>query len=292
MKKLIPVLLILFTLIVLAGCEKEPVIEKFTVTFDHDNGKEKTEVTVEKGKTVEKIADPVKDGCVFMEWRTPDGEEYDFTKAVVSNITLKAAYWLDMSEDIQKKAFTYWTIARLLAGETEVAEIAESELQEVFVSLNPNCRADLSNAAFYYEHDGTKYYYYDGKITHDNYVYVDIAKTALNADKFETTTGEDGITTTVIKNLVIKATCYEGTLDGTEMKKKDGASAFVAGGENVTITGEAFYSVAGSTALYGFINNEGKYSDISDEKAGKITYFFEDSTGSYIKTVDIPKTTE
>lgn len=92
MKKLIPVLLILFTLIVLAGCEKEPVIEKFTVTFDPDNGKEKTEVTVEKGKTVEKIADPEKTGCVFMEWRTPDGEEYDFTKAVVSNITLKAVY--------------------------------------------------------------------------------------------------------------------------------------------------------------------------------------------------------
>ncbi len=265
MKKLIPFLLILFTLIVLAGCEKEPVIEKFTVTFDPDNGSEKTEVTVEKGKTVEKIADPVKTGCVFMEWRTPDGKEYDFTKSVVSNITLKAVYWLDMPEDIQKKAFTYVTIARNLSGETRIDDLEDNELQEAFVSLNPNCKADLSKAAFYYEHEETKYYYYDGKITHDNYVYVELDKTALKAEEFKTSTDDEGITSTEIKNLVIKATCYEGILDDTEVKMKSGASAFVADGESVTVTGTAFYSVAGSTALYGFINDEGKYSDFSDE---------------------------
>lgn len=197
-----------------------------------------------------------------------------------------------MPEDIQKKAFTYWTITRLLAGEAEVDEIDESELQEVFVSLNTNCRADLSKAAFYYEHDDTKYYYYDGKTTHDNYVYIELDRDALKADEFKTSTDDEGITSTEIKNLVIKATCYEGILDGTEVKMKSGTSAFVADGESVTVTGTAFYSVTGSTALYGFINDEGKYSDITDEKAGKITYFFEDSTGSYIKTVDIPKTTE
>ncbi len=292
MKKIIPVLLILAALIVLAGCEKEPVIEKFTVTFDPDNGSEKTEVTVEKGKTVEKIADPEKTGCVFMEWRTPDGKEYDFTKSVVSNITLKAVYWLDMPEDIQKKAFTYVTIARNLSGETRIDDLEDNELQEAFVSLNPNCKADLSKAAFYYEKGGTKYYFYDGKITHDNYVYVELDKTALKAEEFKTSTDDEGITSTEIKNLVIKATCYEGILDDTEVKMKSGASAFVADGESVTVTGTAFYSVAGSTALYGFINDEGKYSDFSDEKAGKITYFFEDSSGAYIKTVEIPKTTE
>lgn len=226
-----------------------------------------------------------------MEWRTPDGEEYDFTKAVVSDITLKATYWLDMPEEIQKKAFTYVTIARNLSGETRIDDLEDNELQEAFVSLNSNCRADLSKAAFYYEHGGTKYYFYDGTITHDKYVYVDLDKTALKADEFKTST-EEGITSTVIKNLVIKATCYEGILDGTEVKMKSGASAFVADGESVTVSGTAFYSVAGSTVLYGFINDEGKYSDISDEKAGKITYFFEDSTGSYIKTVEIPKTSE
>lgn len=58
MKKLIPVLLILFTLIVLAGCEKEPVIEKFTVTFDPDNGKEKTEVTVKRERPSKRLPIP------------------------------------------------------------------------------------------------------------------------------------------------------------------------------------------------------------------------------------------
>lgn len=290
MKKLIPVLLILFTLLILAGCEKEPVIEKFTVTFDPDNGKAKTEVTVEKGKTVEKIADPVKDGCVFMEWRTPDGEEYDFTKAVVGNISLKAVYWLDMPEEIQKKAFTYVTIARNLAGET-LASVDTAQLQETFVSLNEHCSSDLTTASFYYENGGTKYYFYDGTITHDKYVYVDLDETPLEADEFKTST-EEGITSTEIMNLVIKATCYEGILDGTEVKMKSGASAFVADGEKVTVSGTAFYSVNGTTALYGFINDKGKYSDISDEKAGKITYLFEDSTGSYIKTVEIPKAAE
>ena len=292
MKKIIPVLLILSALLVFAGCEKEPVIEKFTVTFDPDNGGEKTVVSVEKGKTVEKIADPEKTGCLFMEWRTPDGKEYDFTKAVESDITLKAVYWLDMPESIQRKAVSYMTIARLLAGEPIVSEIDNDELREVFVSLNTNCRADLEKAAFYYEHEGTKYYFYDGKTTHDNYVFVDLDKNALKADGFATSTGEDGITTTVIKNLIIKAVCYEGILDNDEVKKKDDAEAFVAEGESVTVSGKAFTSAESHVAMYGFINDEGEYSEITDEKAGKITYFFEDSSGAYIKSVDTPKTGE
>ena len=76
------------------------------------------------------------------------------------------------------------------------------------------------------------------------------------------------------------------------MKKKDDAEAFVAEGESVTVSGKAFTSAESHVAMYGFINDEGEYSEITDEKAGKITYFFEDSSGAYIKSVDTPKTGE
>ncbi len=293
MKKLIPVLLILLTLLILSGCQKDPVIETFTVTFDPDNGTARIEKKVEKGKTVEKIQDPEKTGCEFMEWRTPDGEEYDFTKAVESDITLKAVYWKEMHDSILKKAFSYMVIARNLAGETKVVEIDKDEIREVFVALNEHCSSDLTMTSFCYEHEGTKYYFYDGTTTHANYLYVDLGTDYVKVDEFSTSTDKD-ITTTEIKNLVIKATCFEGVLDGKTVKKKADAEAFVADGESVTINGKAFYSIdsSSSTALYGFINDEGEYSEITDEKAKKITYYFEDSTGAYIKRVDIPKADE
>lgn len=49
--------------------------------------------TVEKGKTVTKPNNPQKDGYLFIEWQISDGKPFNFDTAIISNITLKAAYY-------------------------------------------------------------------------------------------------------------------------------------------------------------------------------------------------------
>lgn len=66
-------------------------LEHYTVTFDYDNGNNNTTQNVTEGDTVTKPTDPTKEGYTFVEWQL-NGNTYDFTKPVTSNITLKAKY--------------------------------------------------------------------------------------------------------------------------------------------------------------------------------------------------------
>ncbi len=67
---------------------------EYKVTFDPDNGDEKTVVTVKEGEAVEKPEkDPVKEKTVaFVSWVKDDGTAYNFEDKVTSDLTLKAAY--------------------------------------------------------------------------------------------------------------------------------------------------------------------------------------------------------
>lgn len=66
-----------------------PTPSEHTVTFDTAGGSEIEEKTVESGKTVEKPADPTKEGYLFDGWY--NGETaYDFSTPVTGDITLKA----------------------------------------------------------------------------------------------------------------------------------------------------------------------------------------------------------
>lgn len=65
-----------------------------TVTFNANNGTDAVQVKVPNGQTVEKPADPVKEGDTFLGWYSASGEEWDFTQPVTSNMTL-FAYWLN-----------------------------------------------------------------------------------------------------------------------------------------------------------------------------------------------------
>jgi len=62
--------------------------KEYTVKFDVD-GKIVSTKTVKEGEKVSKPSAPTKDGYTFKYW-TLNGTEYDFTKAVTGDITLKA----------------------------------------------------------------------------------------------------------------------------------------------------------------------------------------------------------
>ena len=96
MKKLIPFLLILITLIVFTSCEEGGSVSSdsfFTVYFDTDSEESTIESQiVRKGAKVVEPKDPVKANAVFKEW-TLDGEKYDFSSSVTSTFRLKATYY-------------------------------------------------------------------------------------------------------------------------------------------------------------------------------------------------------
>ncbi len=76
----------------LASCTSG--VDTFTVTFDSMGGTEVSSITVDSGATIDTIPDDVvKDGYRFVHWY--DKSElfaFDFTKAINSDITLKAYY--------------------------------------------------------------------------------------------------------------------------------------------------------------------------------------------------------
>ena len=96
MKKLIPFLLILITLIAFTSCEEGGSVSSdsfFTVYFDTDSEESTIESQiVRKGAKVVEPKDPVKANAVFKEW-TLDGEKYDFSSSVTSTLRLKATYY-------------------------------------------------------------------------------------------------------------------------------------------------------------------------------------------------------
>lgn len=64
---------------------------KYTVTFNSDGGSSVKKQTVVEGKKISKPTNPTKSGYTFVSW-TLDGKDYDFSKPVTKNITLKATW--------------------------------------------------------------------------------------------------------------------------------------------------------------------------------------------------------
>lgn len=69
-------------------------LTKHTVIFNAGNGTEPEQVAVIHGETVAKPEDPTREDDTFLGWHTGSGEEWDFSKPVMSNMTL-FAYWLN-----------------------------------------------------------------------------------------------------------------------------------------------------------------------------------------------------
>ncbi len=88
------VLTLVLSLVVLTSCKK-----KFTVTFNSDGGSIVEAIEVKKGKTIEKPANPTKEGYTFVEW-TLDGSTYNFETEVTENITLVAKWQKNAPQEI------------------------------------------------------------------------------------------------------------------------------------------------------------------------------------------------
>ena len=147
-------------------------IKKYQVIFDTDNGYASVDQYIEAGQKIDKPNDkPKKEGFVFVGWYIGD-TEYDFSKPVKSDITLKAK-WID-ENDFSYAAIdvTADTIARTIRSLDEsrtlkatgnftnevITEIRDAlttlykEKQEVLVSLDLSTitgLTELGSNAFY-----------------------------------------------------------------------------------------------------------------------------------------------
>ena len=97
-----------------------PVIATFTVTFNSDGGSAVDAQTIDEGETATKPTDPTKAGYTFAGW-TLNGEAYDFTTPVSSDIQLVATW--------AKDAVKYTVTFNSDGGSTVAAqEIVENSL--------------------------------------------------------------------------------------------------------------------------------------------------------------------
>ncbi len=117
MKKKIHIKILFILLLLLIGYSNVQALdEKYTVTFDINNGKDTNIIQVDANALLEKPVDPVKQGYIFAGWyKDIDYEyEYDFTTPVVSDMTLYAKW------DATEYTVTFKTIEGITLGITKV----------------------------------------------------------------------------------------------------------------------------------------------------------------------------
>ena len=94
-KKILGLLLIISTGFILSSCStsnnKNNDDNKYTVTFDSDNGSSIITQKVDKGNKVIRITDPTKNNSDFIGWFNND-IEFDFETIIESDINLKAKW--------------------------------------------------------------------------------------------------------------------------------------------------------------------------------------------------------
>ncbi|MBR4462459.1 MAG: InlB B-repeat-containing protein [Erysipelotrichaceae bacterium] len=94
------------------------VIPECTVTFDPDNGEDTFTETVTKGHTIYCPDPPEKEGYSFMGWYL-NGELFDFTKPIMSDLTLVAG-WGHLSAAYDNGLYVY-------CDDDDILEIVASE---------------------------------------------------------------------------------------------------------------------------------------------------------------------
>ena len=113
MKKFIMLLMGVFLATSLVGCSCSK--KEFTVTFDANGGNSVANQIVEKDGTAVEPTAPTKEGYVFEGWLL-NGELFDFTTPITSDITLVAS-WVDAT-----KATTY-KVTFNIDGKTTVTDV-------------------------------------------------------------------------------------------------------------------------------------------------------------------------
>ncbi len=72
--------------------------EKYLVTFDSDGGNKIESELIDKGNKATKPNNPVKEGYQFIEWQL-DGKAFDFNTTITEDITLKAKWKKEKTDD-------------------------------------------------------------------------------------------------------------------------------------------------------------------------------------------------
>ncbi|MDE6660565.1 MAG: endonuclease [Anaeroplasmataceae bacterium] len=95
MKKLLSFLCLLFLSLSLISCKEnpntEPITPEYIIRFDSVGGTPVPLQNVLEGEFANKPEDPIRSGYTFEGWFL-DGEEFDFTKEIVSNVRLVAKW--------------------------------------------------------------------------------------------------------------------------------------------------------------------------------------------------------
>lgn len=86
------------------GTVENNEIKSYTITFDTNGGTNIESQEVTENETITKPDDPSKDGYTFASW-TLDGEEFDFSTKITSDLTLKAK-WNKNKSTSQSKSET------------------------------------------------------------------------------------------------------------------------------------------------------------------------------------------
>ena len=93
-------------LILKAVWEEKPIVIKYTVSFDSNGGTSISSQTVEAGNNAKEPTKPTKNGYTFKGWKL-NGSDYNFDKAVNSDITLVASW-----EEIKVQDKYTWTATK------------------------------------------------------------------------------------------------------------------------------------------------------------------------------------
>lgn len=123
--------------------------EKFTVTFDSDGGTSVPSQTLSKWQSIEKPANPTKEGYNFVKWVVEGSEEeFNFKDySITSNVTLKAVYEKIEGYD-DYKSFIELTSSTLKVQEGQIVEPTAEEwnsLKTSFSALGDDFKETLKN---------------------------------------------------------------------------------------------------------------------------------------------------
>lgn len=143
-----------------------------TVTFDSNGGTSVPSQSVEMGNKVKKPENPTKEGTSgFIEWRTKDGESFNFNNEIFEDITLYAFYYRTPTKEVESKAYSMFSLVNMVFGiEPKDARIENGKAADLYsgqsyaserlfeMMLHLVGKRDGFFESAYLEIDGNRYY--------------------------------------------------------------------------------------------------------------------------------------
>ncbi len=116
---------------------KEITVQSFVVVFDTKGGSKIENIIVSAGKKITRPEDPTKEGYIFDGWYL-NGQKYDFTSQVNSNITLVARWRTNgLKPGDKEEGWDFVCKVTFMDGDTILKEITVDEGQIVPKPIDP-----------------------------------------------------------------------------------------------------------------------------------------------------------